>query len=217
MVLLSLKINNMTAAALDGTLGDDDIAGTENDDFFFLDDGGNDHVVGGAGDDSFYFGAALAAGDSIDGGSGAGDMLILQGQYLMGLGDVGLAGVETIVLMTAADTRFGASGSGANSYNLTADDANIAAGGQLAIQGSRLGAAEALTFNGLAETDGSFRLIGGAANDFLIGGWGADVLVGGLGSDLMNGAGGMTCSSIAASPNRFRRRPTASRGSRRAT
>jgi Ca2+-binding RTX toxin-like protein len=171
-----------------GSPGDDNLAGTGDADFFFLNDGGNDHASGGDGDDSFYFGTALASGDTVDGGSGN-DMLILQasGFYNADLTGVGLNSIEMLLLMSASDTRFGASGTGAANYILYIDDAAVAAGQTLTIQGNKLGANEHLNFVGFNETDGNFRLIGGAGSDYLLGGGGADMIFGGLGIDHMDG------------------------------
>jgi Ca2+-binding RTX toxin-like protein len=174
---------------LTGTADNDEITGTEGADFFFMDDGGWDFVWGGGGDDSFYFGGTYAFPDSVDGGSGN-DTLILQGLITAELTNLTLKGVEMVVLMPAADTRFGASGTGSAGYSLSPTDTLLAAGQQLTIQGNKLGANEAIAFLGFTETDGNFRLIGGASSDSLFGGAGADMICGGLGADFMGGMDG---------------------------
>ena len=180
------------AISVQGTSGGDNITGGDDAEFFWLGDGGNDHIWGGNGDDIFYFGSAFTNGDIIDGGDGN-DMVILQGAYY-GLNLQGavpaLSGIEMIVLMSAADTRFGASGTGTNYYDITVDDADLAAGQQMTIQGNRLGASEAIRFLGPYETDGSFRLIGGAGDDFFYGSANADMIYGGIGLDRLIGWGG---------------------------
>jgi Ca2+-binding RTX toxin-like protein len=78
-------------------------------------------------------------------------------------------------------------------YNITTDDATVAAGQTLTVNGSALSAANLLTFNGSAETDGSFVITGGADSDVLTGGAGADILAGGkLGDTISGGAGADT-------------------------
>jgi Ca2+-binding RTX toxin-like protein len=53
-----------------------------------------------------------------------------------------------------------------------------------------LGAGETLSFNGIGELDGAFRIISGAGDDSLLGGSGDDRIYGGLGADLLFGGGG---------------------------
>jgi Ca2+-binding RTX toxin-like protein len=120
---------------------------------FDLTHGGNDTASGGGGNDMFNMGAALTAADTIDGGSGS-DTVQLNGDYSAGLtlGATTLVNVEVIQL---------ASG---HSYNLTTNDANVASGQTLTLIAS-LGASNALTFDGSAETDGFFAITGGAGND----------------------------------------------------
>ena len=97
--------------------------------------------------------------------------------------------VETIVLLTAADTRFG--GQGARfSYTLTMHDGNVAAGQQLTIQANGLRANEVLTLDASAETNGSYRLYGGAGADTIAGGAGNDEIWGRLGADILRGGAG---------------------------
>ncbi|MET1111077.1 MAG: M10 family metallopeptidase C-terminal domain-containing protein, partial [Allosphingosinicella sp.] len=49
---------------------------------------------------------------------------------------------------------------------------------------------ESLAFNGSDETNGNFRLFGGAGNDVLTGGAGADLIFGGLRGDTLTGGAG---------------------------
>jgi Ca2+-binding RTX toxin-like protein len=139
--------------------------------------GGNDVLMaegvkttidGGDGNDTINMASFFNAADRIDGGTGN-DQLTLNGNYAAGvtLGSDTLVNVEKIVL----DAGF--------NYNLTTDDATVAAGARLTVDASALGAGQELTFNGSAETDGHFLITGGAANDVLIGGAGNDTLIGG--------------------------------------
>lgn len=142
---------------------------------------GNDAVTTGAGDDGVYFGPGLfGAGDRVNGGVGANDQLGLDGNYTLTLG-ADVAGVEVIALFRGPDGDL-------NDYALTTTDALVAAGGQLTLFGVPV--ATAITFDGSAETDGVFRLLGGQAGDRLTGGAGADSLFGGLGADVLTGGAG---------------------------
>jgi hypothetical protein len=143
-------------------------------DFVHAEQGGDDTINLGDGNDAAYFGAAYTAGDSVDGGAGS-DQVALQGDYTGGVTLGTLAGVETLVAMTGSDTRFGDSGTSLYSYNIVAPDATVAAGTQLMVNASTLQAGENLTFDGSAETNGSFFIYGGKGVDTLTGGSGADV------------------------------------------
>jgi Ca2+-binding RTX toxin-like protein len=100
-----------------------------------------------------------------------------------------LLSIESIALVSAHDTRFGALGS-SYSYNLTMNDGNVAAGDQLIFDAAQLRVAETLVFDGSAETDGSYLIFGGKNGDTITTGAGADVLQGGLGGDTLTGGGG---------------------------
>ena len=157
----------------------DMIAGTAGDDIYDLSQGGIDTIVGTTGNDSYLFGAALTAADRIDGGAG-GDQVVLSGDYSAGLilSSTSLANIEGVRVLAGF------------SYNLTLNDANVAAGRSFVVIGDTLAAAQTLTVDGSAETDGRLALVGGAGNDVLIGGLGADSLVGGAGNDTLTGGAG---------------------------
>jgi Ca2+-binding RTX toxin-like protein len=143
-------------------------------DFVRAQDGGDDIVNLGAGNDAVYFGSAYTAGDSVDGGSGS-DQVALQGDYSGGVTLGVMTGVETLVAMTHSDARFGGGSASLFSYNIVAPDSTVAAGTQLLVNASTLQAGENLTFDGSAETNGSFFIYGGKGVDTLTGGSGADV------------------------------------------
>jgi hypothetical protein len=162
---------------ISGTAGNDNLVGTSGNDTFNLRQGGDDTVQGLGGDDIFVFGATFTAADTIDGGTGN-DIVRLDGDYSAGLtlGATTLTNVE-IIQLTAG-----------NSYNLTTVDANVAAGHALTINGTALGAGDQLTFDGSAETDGTFRIQGGAGNDTITMGAAlvaADRVDGGTGADTL--------------------------------
>jgi serralysin len=175
---------------LNGTSGNDRIAGLAGSDAFFLQQGGSDTAFGGDGSDGMLFGAALDAADAVDGEAGS-DQVAVQGNYAgLTLGANNLANVESLVLLSGSDTRFGDSGGHTYSYNFTSVDANVAAGVQLIVTGTALLSGEAMTFNGSAETNGSLRLLAGAGADQLTGGAANDILYGGLGKDRLTGNSG---------------------------
>jgi Ca2+-binding RTX toxin-like protein len=161
------------ADRLTGTTSTDTFDGHGGADVFFMQQGGDDRVSGGSGNDGFYFGASFTGADRVDGGAGD-DQLALQGAYALTIGAASMVGVETLALLSGSDTRFGESGANRYDYALTSHDGNVAAGQVLTVQANGLLAGEDLTFDGSAETDGSFAFFAGA---------GADVLTGGAQSD----------------------------------
>ena len=191
-----LIINGFAAASLDfdgsgetgttqftfnASAGDDVLTGGANNDGFNLTAGGNDTAHGGAGNDTFSFGAAFTAADTVDGGANT-DTISLNGDYSAGLtlGATTLTSIENIVMAAPG-----------HSYNLTTVDANVASGATLTINAAALGAADTLTFDGSAETNGHFDIIGGAGDDTVTGGAQSDSfdLTHG-GGDTAHGSGG---------------------------
>ncbi|MGH6872931.1 MAG: beta strand repeat-containing protein [Rhizomicrobium sp.] len=148
---------------INGTPGDDSLTGTSGDDTFRVFQGGEDTLSGSSGNDVFQFGATLDSGDSIDGGAGT-DIIQIAGDYSAGLtfAATTLTSVEKIQLGAGHD------------YTLTTDDANVAAGETLTVDGGKLGAGDHLDFTGQAETDGNFIIIGGAGGDDIATGAGND-------------------------------------------
>jgi Ca2+-binding RTX toxin-like protein len=150
-----------------GTPGDDDLSGTSGKDYFELQQGGNDNVQGLDGDDVFAFRNSLTAADTVDGGTGNDTILLHGAAYSDGLtlGDDTLTSVEKIQV-----------GAG-YSYSLTTVDANVAAGDTLIVDAVSLQSNDSLIFNGSAETDGSFRFIGGEGVNEFTGGANKDVFI----------------------------------------
>ena len=156
----------------------------------------------GTNSDAIYAGGALVAADRIDGGSGV-DQLALQGNYTGANALVLQAGtIANVELIALLDN---------GSYDITTADQTVAAGQQFTVFGTNLSAGNDLTFNGSAETDGTFLMFGGAGTDNLTGGAGSDafffgpdrfgpndVVVGGAGVDQIGFdglSGGLTLSS----------------------
>ena len=96
----------------------------------------------------------------------------LQGNYAAGvtLAATSLTNVEQVVLLSGADTSFGDTANNRYSYNLTLNDANVAAGQALTFSANTLLAAENFTLNASAETDGFIITYGGAGADNITGG-----------------------------------------------
>ncbi|MEA3002803.1 MAG: hypothetical protein QOH81_1591, partial [Sphingomonadales bacterium] len=168
-----------------GSSGNDTITGSGNSDFFLVQQGvapfpaSHDTVNGLGGNDTFYFGGALISADVVDGGPGT-DQIAIQGNYTGGnaltLG-TGVVSVESLAILPGSDTRFGDPGTNSYSYDVTTQDVNVAAGAQLVVDANRLRVGENFTFNGTAETDGSFFIYGGLGTDDLHGGARNDVFL----------------------------------------
>lgn len=164
-----------------GDVGDNVIFGTEGPDQFRLQQGGNDQVFGLGGNDGFYFGGAFTPGDFVDGGGGN-DALILQGNYggglTFGTGPTSnISGIEAISLVPGNITFYGDTAGNLYNYDLTMLDSNVAAGATLKINGHFLRLGESFTFDGSAETDGSFVVFAGGCTDHLVGGARGDLFV----------------------------------------
>ncbi|HEX8125054.1 MAG TPA: M10 family metallopeptidase C-terminal domain-containing protein [Allosphingosinicella sp.] len=181
-----------------GNAFDNRISGAGGNDFIRLQDGGDDTAQGGQGNDVFLFGATMNGADEVDGGPGT-DQVAIQGDYwgakALSLGS-NFVSVENIAILPGDDTRFGDPGTAFYDYSLRILDSAVAAGVQLTVDANRLRAGEDFTFNGSAETDGSFFVYGGGGVDRLIGGAKNDVFIfGGQGQfgsgDFVIGGGGI--------------------------
>ena len=170
-----------------GSTGDDTIVGNPTvGTIYNVAQGGTDSVTGGSGSDVFLLGGTLTAADRIDGGAGS-DQLGLQGDYTganrLVLGANTLVGIETIVALAGY------------SYDIVTDNANVAAGQTMTVSAAQLQTGNAFTFNGSAETDGSFIVYGGLGIDNITTGAGNDAIYFGRGyrfgpSDHVDGGAG---------------------------
>jgi predicted extracellular nuclease len=159
---------------------------------------GVDRLTGGAQNDNFFFGhnGSFGSSDRVNGGTGGYDVLYLRGDYAIdfnagGFGASTLTGIDSIGLLSFTDTEFASGGDGEFDYALTWNDAMLATGQTITVNGSRLTASETMVFDGSSEAGGHFKLWGGAAADTLRGGSGNDLLYGGLGGDTLDGNGGV--------------------------
>jgi subtilisin family serine protease len=165
---------DVSSLVFTGTTANDVRSGSSLNETFRLAQGGDDSASGGGGNDQFYYGAAFTAADLNDGGAGT-DVVVLQGNYAVTMGAGSLVGVEFLSLQSGSSTRYGESGTNSYSYDVGFVDANVAAGQRFTVNASQLLADESFTFNGSAETDGSFLVYGGFGADRLTGGSGNDV------------------------------------------
>ncbi|MCW5734877.1 MAG: family 16 glycosylhydrolase [Enhydrobacter sp.] len=162
-----------------GGEGNDTIYGDGGNDTFLIDEAGRETIYGGKGEDVFSVASGFTAADRLDGGAGS-DTLVLAQDMADGFRFDAhtITGIETVELKSGF------------SYKLIMDDGNVAAGSTLTVDGHLLGSADFLKFDGSAELDGRFDLIGGAGDDVLRGGAQSDRLTGGLGQDdLFGGLG----------------------------
>ena len=162
--------------------------------FFDLSNGGADQMWGGDGNDGFYFGTAFGLGDFADGGAGSDDQVALQGDYSDGvtLNAANFPGIETFALLPGNVTTFGDPGTNFYDYNITTTGSF---GRNIIINCNQLRVGEDLTFNGSAETTGSFTFFGGFGTENLTGGAQSDGFYfgpnGRFGAgDMVNGGGG---------------------------
>ena len=198
MYQLGANLENLTGTALnqglEGNSLNNVITAGAGADYVDASDGGNDNVSSGDGRDVIYYGAALTNADSNNGGDegsdARGDLLVIQGDYTITLGADALVDIEKFRVLKGTNTAFGYTDGGTFDYNITAVDANVAAGARLVVQGGSLQLGEHLIFNGAAETDGSFQIFGGHDADALIGGAQGDHLLGRSGDDTLTGNGG---------------------------
>jgi hypothetical protein len=117
-------------------------------------------VKGGAGDDTILFAGSFSVIDVVDGGAGN-NTLELDGAYTIALGATSMANIQTVKLDNG------------NSYDITGNDGNVAAGATLTIDASAVAAFAG--WNGIAETDGAFHFIAGSGTNKFVGGDGNDV------------------------------------------
>ncbi|KAB0241241.1 hemolysin [Microcystis aeruginosa EAWAG127a] len=136
-------------------------------------------IVGGKSDDTFTLTAAVDQINNVtlNGNNGSDTLTVKVGATTTAIN--GVTDVETIIFKedTAANTT------------ITTVDTLVASGATLTVDASSF-TTKTLTFNGTLETNGSFKITGGALADVLKGGALADTLIGGGGTDTLTGGGG---------------------------
>ncbi len=157
---------------------------------------GADTLTGGAGNDGFFFGADgnLTAADRIHGGSGT-DSLALRGNYVGATAvlfdEQSFTSIEVLTFLSGHTNEFGGTiNPDGFRYEVTLANGNVVANQRLDIIATNLWGTESLRFDARAETDGSVRILAGAANDRFWGSSNADIFYGGLGSDVIDGGAG---------------------------
>ena len=135
-------------------------------------------IVGGKSDDTFTLTAVdnQINGVALNGNNGSDTLTVKVGATTTALD--GVTNVETIIFKQAA----------ANT-TITTVDTLVASGATLTVDASSF-TTKTLTFDGNNETNGSFKITGGAGADILTGGAGADTLTGNGGLDVLDGKGG---------------------------
>jgi Ca2+-binding RTX toxin-like protein len=137
-------------------------------------------IVGGKSDDTFTLTAAVDQinGVTLNGNDGNDTLTVKVGATTTALD--GVTNVETVIFKE--DT--------ATNTTITTVDTLVASGATLTVDASSF-TTKTLTFDGgNNETNGSFKITGGAGADLLTGGAGADTLTGNGGLDVLDGKGG---------------------------
>jgi Ca2+-binding RTX toxin-like protein len=119
---------------------------------------------------------SLNPGDVIDGEGGSDTLNITAAQSVI-FNATTLTNVETVKIGHTTGT-----------VDITTDDATVAAGQTLTVDGSA--ATGTINWNSVAETNGTFSVTGGEGDDTLTGGAGSDTLIGGAGNDTLRGGAG---------------------------
>jgi Ca2+-binding RTX toxin-like protein len=136
-------------------------------------------IVGGKSDDTFTLTAKvdLINGVTLNGNDGNDTLTVKVGATTAALDRV--TNVETVIFKedTAADTK------------IITKDTLVASGATLTVDASSF-TTKFLDFDGTLETNGSFKITGGALADTLKGGEKNDTLTGGGGTDTLTGNGG---------------------------
>jgi hypothetical protein len=169
-----------------GGAGFNFFTGGAGNDEFDMQNGGDVSAFGGGGNDMFRMGDTLDASDALHGGAGN-DIVDITGDGDGGdtllLSATSFSSIETLRLENFAV------------YDIVTNDANVAAGTWLEIDGSRTGN-RSLTFDGSAETDGHFHVLAAGGDDTITGGALNDIIDvsrggdGFDGSDTVTGGGG---------------------------
>ena len=146
------------------------------DDTIYGGHGTNDSINAGEGNDQIFMSNELTGSDSIDGGNGT-DTLTFSDN---GTGTDDLDHVINIENITLGDSI----------TSVITVDTLVAAGENLNINAKGLTGTNTLNWDGSAETDGTFNVVGSGQNDTVTGGSGDDTLNGDAGDDQLAGGNG---------------------------
>jgi Ca2+-binding RTX toxin-like protein len=155
------------------------VEGTAYDDVFVCDSGS---FIPAEGAWWSYDAGHLKAGYKIVGGDGY-DIIELNADTSISFGAQTFSGIEQIWLDTDADIGAGPG----HAYQLIMNDGNVKPGQMLVIEGVY---STSLVFDGSAETNGSFDIVGGRGPNIIIGGGGDDTFLVEHGGGSVNGGGG---------------------------
>ncbi|MDP1786092.1 calcium-binding protein [Nitrosomonas sp.] len=166
---------NLTSSAA----ANDTITGGNNDDSITCGTG-TDVIAGSAGDDTLTFAAStgLTTADTVDGGTGI-DTISLTGTTAVTATNFDNVSNIEVISFTHTTTNVA----------ITTQDILVAAGATLTLQATTL-TTGILTFNGSAETNGTFNITGGGAADVITGGAGNDIIDGGAGNNAITAGQG---------------------------
>jgi Ca2+-binding RTX toxin-like protein len=170
-----MAIRGGTLGAADDLTVDNSDSSSDSGNLLVYAGAGKDKLTGGGSNETVLFtDETLQKSDRIDGG-GFIDSIVLDGDFSGGF----TFGAKTFRKVENLYTTHG------NDYVLTVVDENVAPGDRLVVYGSPLDTGSSLTFDGSAERDGYFLLLGGDDHDELIGGRGNDDLYGGGSGDTL--------------------------------
>ncbi len=162
--------------SITGGAGDDTITlGAHTQATFNMTEGGNDTVTGGPGPDTFNFGNSFTAADSVNGGGGA-DILGISGSTTIVLG------ARTITNISTFHIGGTSSGTGITTTHHHHQRRQCRRRAHDDRRDRRGQSADTVTFDGSAETDGSFSFVLQNAQV-------EDILTGGAGDDTFTASG----------------------------
>jgi Ca2+-binding RTX toxin-like protein len=171
---------------INGVLGADTLTGNGgNDTLILLGGSGKALINGGVGNDliqlisasSATYGYAFNSLTQANGATGY-DTLEISDAPVMTFNSLTVRNIDHLVV----DDGF--------NYNFTSNQATVAAGARMWVDGGSLTGTHTFRFDGSAEADGAFDFSGGAYRDTFIGGTGADTFEGGLQQDFLTGGAG---------------------------
>jgi len=160
--------------------GDDSVVSGDGNDSVITGNGNDTISLGGSGSDSLFSGdnddliiadSNLTVADTLDGGTGTDTLTFADSTGTSATNDLDhVTRIETIVLGNALTS-------------ITSVDNLVASGATLNLDASALTGSNTLTWNGAAETDGQFSILGSGQADTITGGNQADTIVSGTGAD----------------------------------